>query len=134
MPDWDAAMKYYSSAWLGITYDAAVLLGDHVQQHAPDVYTAWNDTVVMYSKAVDPLVERVIQMSDAPSKYRDVLTAGIKWDLLSCCMEYHYSEIWDCCTDKYTRFFRELSTWYAKGRLPCGWVDGPPPTGMIVVY
>lgn len=30
-------------------------------------------------------------------------------------------------------FFSDLLQWYARGRWPCGWIDGSPPQGRVLV-
>jgi hypothetical protein len=110
------------------TLEARNLLTEYLFLHHRAEYNAWNTLAI---SAREFIQENVVPRNEnvfADSLPKDCL-GSVQWDIHSAIMEDTYAFL-----NHPFVFFSQLLQIYEAGHLPCGWVDGKYPKGVLLIY
>lgn len=129
--DWVQAMESLEGfEWYRVSQVAPNALTSALSSRFPLRYRTWNALVgamlPVIGEIVDEKIARIVDVHRGAMD-EEIFRDSIEWDLLHACMELEFADLIP------VGFFSQISSWYVKGHLPCGW-SGTFPAGSLVVY
>lgn len=123
---WDEAVEHAEDPeeiFLDVRNDYNLAL----RRVAPKRAERWNEVVDLVRQKIEMEIDARVGQIDIGEGPRKKLRDRIRWSILHACIEVEYADVLP------TGFYRALSEWFRKGRVPCGW-HGKYPDGSLVIY